>query len=128
MRLESLAAQVTEKVEPYPMTSGAVIDPRPLFRAWATDHAADVNPAVMAARFHAGVAQAFAATARGLVQSGAARAVALSGGCFQNATLLAMTVRALDGVPVLIHRSVPANDGGVALGQALIAAAQSLPC
>lgn len=98
MRLESLAMQVKEDVTPYPMTLGEVIDPAPLFRAWAQDLGAGVSPAAMAARFHAGVAQAFAATARDLVRSGAAEAVALSGGCFQNATLLAMTLRALQGV------------------------------
>jgi hydrogenase maturation protein HypF len=126
MRLESLAMQVTEEVAPYPMTLGELIDPAPLFRAWAQDLAAGVSPVAMAARFHAGVAQAFAATARDLVRSGAAGAVALSGGCFQNATLLAMTLRALEGVPVLTHRACPANDGGLALGQAVIAAAQRL--
>ena len=126
MRLEALAMQVTEPVEPYPMTSGAVIDPGPLFRAWAKDMAAGVSPTTMAGRFHAGVAKAFAASARDLVQSGAAKAVALSGGCFQNATLLAMTLRALEGVPVLTHRVVPTNDGGLALGQAMVAAAQGL--
>lgn len=50
--------------------------------------------------------------------------MALSGGCFQNATLLAMTLRALKGVPVLTHRASPVNDGGLALGEALIAAVQ----
>lgn len=127
MRLEALAAQVTQEVDPYPLTLGPVIDPGPLFRAWALDHRAGVSPALMAARFHAGLAQAFAAVARDLVQSGAARAVALSGGCFQNAVLRAMTLQALKGVPVLIHRRVPANDGGLALGQAMVAAARSLP-
>jgi hydrogenase maturation protein HypF len=126
MRLESLAMQVTEEVAAYPMALGELIDPAPLFRAWAQDLAAGVSPAAMAARFHAGVAQAFAATALDLVRSGAAGAVALSGGCFQNATLLAITLQALEGVPVLTHRACPANDGGLALGQAVIAAAQGL--
>lgn len=126
MRLEALAAQLTDPVDPYPMTAGALIDPSPMFHAWAKDAAAGVGAGMMAARFHAGVAKAFAIRARDLVQSGAANAVALSGGCFQNATLLSMTLHALDGVPVLIHRRTPANDGGVALGQALIAAAQSI--
>lgn len=54
--------------------------------------------------------------------AGNAKAVALSGGCFQNALLLDLTVSALGDVPVLLHTKVPANDGGLALGQALIAA------
>ena len=49
--------------------------------------------------------------------------VALSGGCFQNAILLAGLSRRLGdrGFDVLTHENVPANDGGIALGQAVIA-------
>ena len=50
--------------------------------------------------------------------------MALTGGCFQNALLLDLTVAALGDVPVLLHRRTPANDGGLALGQALVALAQ----
>ncbi|MGB9594213.1 MAG: hypothetical protein ACPL7R_08765, partial [Anaerolineae bacterium] len=48
--------------------------------------------------------------------------VALSGGCFQNRLLLAQSVGELRrrGLRVLLHRQVPANDGGVSLGQAAI--------
>jgi hydrogenase maturation protein HypF len=51
--------------------------------------------------------------------------VVLSGGCFQNRLLLASSVDRLEreGVTVLLHRRVPANDGGLALGKAVIAAA-----
>lgn len=126
MRLEALAAKTTDEVEPYPMTTGPIMDPIPLFRAWADDRAAGVPAASMATRFHAGVAKAFADNARRLVESGAARAIALSGGCFQNARLLALTVRALEGLTVLIHRATPPNDGSLAYGQALVAAARGL--
>ena len=49
--------------------------------------------------------------------------VALSGGVWQNMTLLRKTVPALEGAgfTVFIHRQVPANDGGLSLGQAVIA-------
>jgi hydrogenase maturation protein HypF len=123
MRLESLASSLPRDIDPYPMAQGTHIDPAPLFHAWARDRS---SPAHQAARFHAAVAQAFADRARALVNSGAARAVALSGGCFQNAVLLEMTLTALHGLPVLIHRTTPPNDGGLALGQAVIAAAQNL--
>lgn len=50
--------------------------------------------------------------------------VALSGGCFQNRLLLARVTDLLDksGFDVLTHKDVPANDGGISLGQAVIAA------
>jgi len=50
--------------------------------------------------------------------------VALSGGCFQNRLLLSKVMSLLrqSGFKVLIHRNVPANDGGISLGQAVIAA------
>ncbi len=123
MLLEALAGPQTD---PYPFGTGEAIDPAPMFRALAADLAAGVPAAVISARFHEGLAEAFAAPARRLVESGGARAVALSGGCLQNARLLAALVRRLDGVPLLLHSRVPANDGGLALGQALIAAAESL--
>jgi hydrogenase maturation protein HypF len=49
--------------------------------------------------------------------------VALSGGCFQNRLLLELAVPRLEaeGFRVLLHRQVPCNDGGVALGQAVLA-------
>jgi len=49
--------------------------------------------------------------------------VALTGGVFQNRQLLNMVAGLLDtrGLQVLVHRKVPCNDGGIALGQAVIA-------
>lgn len=104
----------------------ATIDPAPMFRTLLADLANGAPVGLIAARFHAGLALAFAAPARALVETGRAKAVALSGGCFQNATLLAACLDALDGIPVLIHHNTPANDGGLAFGQALIAAARSI--
>ena len=53
--------------------------------------------------------------------------VVLSGGCFQNAMLLTGLIRALEGhgFEVFSHELVPTNDGGIALGQAVIADAVS---
>jgi hydrogenase maturation protein HypF len=103
---------------------GPGLDPAPMLRTIVQELSDGISPSLIAARFHDGLAQAFAAEARALVDSGQARAVALSGGCFQNARLLTATLAALEGVPVLTHREVPANDGGLALGQAVIALAQ----
>jgi len=118
MRLETLARQAGP-VEPWPMPG---FDPAPMFQAFATSS----EPSeVLAARFHESLAQAFAAAARALVDGGRAKAVALSGGCFQNTFLMERTLAALQGVPVLTHSDIPANDGGLAFGQALVAAAKS---
>ena len=56
-------------------------------------------------------------------ETGLAR-VCLSGGTFQNTRLLDLVARALraSGFELFLHRKVPPNDGGIALGQAVIAA------
>ena len=68
----------------------------------------------------------WSAMARALLARTGFDTVALSGGCFQNAVLLEQTERRLReaGFAVLTHRTVPANDGGLALGQAAVAAAR----
>lgn len=119
MRLEAMAGPPGAG---YGLGSG--LDPAPMIRSLMDEVTAGVAPATIAARFHDGLAAAFAAEARALVATGRAKAVALTGGCFQNARLLTATLAALEGLPVLVHREVPANDGGLAFGQALVALAQ----
>lgn len=119
MRLEALAAEG----EP-PYSFGPALDPNPMFQALIRDIHAGMDPARIAGRFQEGLAAAFSEPARVLVESGQAKAVALSGGCFQNAGLLAAVTRRLDGIPLLTHRVTPANDGGLALGQAMVALAR----
>jgi hydrogenase maturation protein HypF len=83
------------------------------------------TPAVVSARFHRAVAGATArACARAAEAAGTDRAV-LSGGVFQNRLLLECTTAALaaSGLSVLTPERVPPNDGGIAYGQAAIAAA-----
>jgi hydrogenase maturation protein HypF len=77
----------------------------------------------MAARFHRGLADAVVAMARRLTGFDT---VALSGGCFQNAVLFELIEQDLReaGFRVLLHRAVPTNDGGLSLGQVVVAAAQ----
>lgn len=130
MWLEALATRAArdEVANAYPFTlqSDGVFDTAPLWQAALRDFDSGVDPGAMSLRFHAGLVGAFAAPARALVLDDKAKAVALSGGCFQNALLLNLTVEALPDVSVLLHTQVPANDGGLALGQAAIAAAARL--
>lgn len=124
MALEALATGQPDAA-PYPLGAGPALSTAPLLRAICADLGAGVPAAVIAARFHAGLAQAFAQRAAALVRSGAAEAVVLSGGVYQNAVLLDQTVRRLLGVRVLSHKALPANDGSLAFGQALVALARA---
>jgi hydrogenase maturation protein HypF len=123
-RLEALVRPADlDREEPYPMTVAESIDPAPLWRAVMADLRAGASAAAMAARFHKGVAMAVLAMTRRLPGFDT---VALSGGCFQNAVLFELTERLLSaaGYRVISHSVVPANDGGLALGQAAVAAAR----
>lgn len=96
---------------------------KPLLAAILGEIAAGVAIRKIAWRFHLTMAQMIVNMCEHLrLQSGLER-VALSGGCFQNRLLLSLVVPRLEerGFRVLIHRQVPCNDGGIALGQAVIA-------
>jgi hydrogenase maturation protein HypF len=97
-----------------------VIDPGPVLRAVVGDRRAGVPAGVIGARFHRAVAGVIIELAD--QQSAVSRTVALSGGVFQNALLLRLTLKALQdkGFEVITHRRVPPNDGGIALGQLLV--------
>ncbi|MCQ9181827.1 carbamoyltransferase HypF [Streptomyces sp. IBSBF 2953] len=104
---------------------GAVrADPAPVLAAIVDDLRADVEPAVVAARFHravTGLVHRICALAR---ERHGLDTVALTGGVFANALLSSACAAALreDGFTVLRHRLVPPNDGGLALGQLMVAA------
>jgi hydrogenase maturation protein HypF len=101
------------------------LEPLALWRAVLGDLILGTPPGVMSARFHKGLARALVAMATQLRRSDT---VALSGGCFQNRLLFSETELRLRsaGFEVLRHSRVPAHDGGLALGQAAVAAARLL--
>jgi len=103
----------------------AVLSPEPMWRALLKDLALGTERSLIAARFHVGLAAAVADLAVALARAHGVRAVALSGGVFQNRILFeGVSGRvASAGLEVLSHKRVPANDGGLCLGQALVAAA-----
>jgi len=100
-----------------------------LVQAVIDDLAAGTAPEVIAARFHHGVAALIEAGCLLMRDRHGLDTVALSGGVFQNLLLLGRTVTRLEarGFRVLVHSRVPCNDGGISLGQAVIAAARDRP-
>jgi hydrogenase maturation protein HypF len=108
----------------YPFTlTNDVIDFAPLLRAIVDDLHADVQPAVISAKFHHSVVKMLLAGCDSIRRETGSSVVALSGGVWQNMALLNESVPALEaaGFTVLTHRQVPPNDGCIALGQAFIA-------
>lgn len=107
------------------------IEPLGMWNAVLGDLILKTPAPVIAARFHKGLAKSIAAMALKLARRDEDGArprfdtVALSGGCFQNKVLFEQVIDRLEGMNfnVLTHSRVPSNDGGVAFGQAVIAAA-----
>jgi hydrogenase maturation protein HypF len=102
------------------------LDLRPLVREVVADLGSGVAPALISARFHNTVAEATAQAVRAVLERVGPLPVVLTGGCFQNALLTERVLEALGpGLEVFCHGEVPPGDGGIALGQALVADAQT---
>jgi hydrogenase maturation protein HypF len=118
MWLEHLASRGAP-VEPYPFPRlGDELDYVPLLAAVVADRAAGRDPRAIARAFHEGLVAALVAACEGY----AARPVVVSGGVFQNRLLLER-LGAVFGARLWSNANVPANDGGLCLGQAALAAA-----
>jgi hydrogenase maturation protein HypF len=125
MELEFLAETVASDGTSYPLpltlSEPFVADGGPFLRALLDDLDAGVARARIARRFHDTLVRHAVDVARKIGLS----TIALSGGCFQNA-LLARSVRAeLEALGFAVHagQTVPCNDGGIALGQVVVASA-----
>ena len=99
-----------------------IFDPAPLFKSALEDLRRNVPRAEIAASFHYAVADLVLRCCETVRERTGINTVGLSGGVFQNTTLLKLVTQALarQEFEVLIHRKVPPNDGGLALGQAAI--------
>lgn len=104
------------------------LEPRPMWEALLSDLQQGVELGAIATRFHQGFALALVNVVKTLQTQHSFTQVALSGGVFQNRLLQRQVQQELttSGFTVLTHSQVPANDGGLSLGQGAIAAARAL--
>jgi hydrogenase maturation protein HypF len=106
------------------MTNESCIKLAPLIHAIVADVRSGVPTPLISTRFHNGLAQLVLETCEQIRRAHGLTEVALSGGVWQNVTLLRKTLDRLwaAGFTIYVHHLVPPNDGGLALGQAVIAA------
>ena len=131
MLLEAAAAANVQEEYSFTLTGAEPfeIDCRAMIEAIVDDLENGATASFVSAKFHNTVAAFLAAAARRGREMSGLKTVALSGGCFANRYMRARLERLLeeDRFEVLTHRNIPCNDGGVALGQAVVAAESLLP-
>ncbi len=122
IELEAIAAPNVTDSYPFAL-SDDFFDAAPIFADIVVDLRAGVTTAVIAAKFHNAVANLIVQLSLQMRRQHGLNQVALSGGVFQNVTLLETAVRQLrhHNFDIFTHRLVPPNDGGLALGQVMIA-------
>ncbi len=127
IELEMLVAGAVEGVEAYAFRlAGEEIDSAPCIGAVVADVRAGVPAGLVAARFHSGLARMIRDVCLHIRKETGLWDVALSGGVFQNVTLLGMVLPLLDeaGFTIYTHRLTPPNDACISLGQAVVADAK----
>jgi hydrogenase maturation protein HypF len=124
--LEALADPAETGYYPFDISKDE-FNPASLWQAMLDDWRHGVSQSALAARFHNSLVELNLELCRRIRSQSGVSTVALSGGVWQNRFLLERTISRLESsdFSVLIHRQVPTNDGGIALGQALIAAHQA---
>jgi hydrogenase maturation protein HypF len=102
----------------------AVLDPSALVATVIGERNRDLPPELIAAGFHETLGREVAKLAAEIATRRGVDTIALTGGVFQNMRLTQVVETELDafGMRVLVHERVPANDGGISIGQAAIAA------
>ena len=123
IEFESLADEAERGIYPF-CNDQAEIQVRTAVQLIASDALAGTPIPTISAKFHNGIAEMVGQVCHRLRDKTHIKTVALSGGVWQNMFLLKRTLEILrtNDFDLLLHRQVPANDGGLALGQAAIAA------
>lgn len=128
IELETRASAAPVRVYPYEVTSdgmgGRAVDVRAMIAEIAAERLRGVDVALIAAQFHATIADLTAQVCTLVREETGVNQVALCGGVFQNVRLLGMTRERLSrlGFSVTRPMQAPINDGGLSLGQAVVAA------
>jgi len=122
MRLENIISPGTREV--YPYEEGTEISMAPAFQAMVEEVISGVDVGLIATKFHNTVGEIIVNGVRKISQESGIRTVALSGGTFQNSYLSSLVESGLLDAQfrVLFPRQLPSNDGGIALGQLVVAA------
>ena len=127
MELEMLATQKTKSVYPYEWIEkdAMVILPGPIIRGVVGDIMSHLDPGLISAKFHQTLVQVFVDICVHLRRRHGLDRVVLSGGVFQNARLLSGLMFELgrERFRVFANKQIPANNGGISLGQVAAAAA-----
>lgn len=125
IEFEALADPAEAGSYPFSLNQ-AQVEVRGAFESLVKEVLAGVPVALISARFHNGLAEILRVATLEIRKETGINEVALSGGVWQNITLLRRTLALLqkEGFVVYLHHEVPTNDGGLSLGQAVIAAAR----
>jgi hydrogenase maturation protein HypF len=134
IELEQLIAWDHTPVEPWPLRLAEdegclVIDHRPWLEALLADVSDRGRSAAQVSRtFHESVVNAVVEICLRISTTSGVRDVVLSGGVFLNQHLLVRTEQELThaGLRVYTHSRIPANDGGLSVGQVMVAAARAV--
>ncbi|MBE9512793.1 MAG: carbamoyltransferase HypF [Chloroflexi bacterium] len=130
IELEMLAPDALDKreIKAYPFSiigdqGVKVVKLEELISSVSRDVRNQAPTSIISLKFHHAMAQIIAEMCKTIAEETGINEVALSGGVFQNRLLLKLAISALrkEGLSVLTHHLVPCNDGGISLGQAVIA-------
>ena len=127
MELEMMASEKTMGTYNYEWVSEDVyrVLPQPMIRGIVRDMEEGITPAEIGSKFHWTLIRMFTELCDVIAKDTGLNRVVLSGGVFQNSILLTGLIQALTkkNFQVFTHKLVPPNDGGISLGQAMVAAA-----